>query len=401
MDEYNNRENTEQPQQNINSPEPALQHDEQYNQGNVSQDQSVFQPQPQPAMQNFQTQQPIQQNFQAASYQQAPVSQHEHLNPGLLVLQWLTYAFWGWLAIGLSVLTPITFANFFEKTYGEVYGVIYGIAAVIMLTIIASVLDFFFHKKEVEPKTGASAAVMVIHAVIFGLFNVGWMIALVFLIINTLIGDNDSGMVTFICTALVMIVFYALLLVRTLDFKQGKYKKPAIIACLSITGLIILLALVGPVAKSAVTKQDRLIESNLSSVTGVIEGFAEKNNKLPDSIKTIASTTTTASSDYYLEGANKLISKNLVEYTPNTKPKSGGIKADDLSMLGLPVSEDFNTRTTYYYKICVNYSHEKKDGYSEAKYNGDYIESSEMYSYTSNHPSGKSCYNIKYVDYNN
>jgi len=41
----------------------------------------------------------------------APIASTSHNSPGLLVLQWLTYAFWGWTVLALAWLTGLDSAR--------------------------------------------------------------------------------------------------------------------------------------------------------------------------------------------------------------------------------------------------------------------------------------------------
>lgn len=89
-----------------------------------------------------------------------------------LVLAWLTYAFWGWTVLALSILTGSIITSFMNES--SVNGFTpYGIAALLVLLPIAFLCDTFYIKKEAKTKKGAELAISAIHAVIFALFGVG------------------------------------------------------------------------------------------------------------------------------------------------------------------------------------------------------------------------------------
>ncbi|MGH7250207.1 MAG: hypothetical protein ACREGC_04480, partial [Minisyncoccia bacterium] len=108
---------------------------------------------------------------------------HNLNTPNVIVMQWLTYAFWGWTALSLSILTGIVLANFINKADMGSFTP-YAIAAVLVLLPISFVCDYFYSKHEPGKNTGSAMVVMVIHAVLFALFGVGALIGIVFSLVQ-------------------------------------------------------------------------------------------------------------------------------------------------------------------------------------------------------------------------
>lgn len=143
-------------------------------------------------------------------------------NALVLVLQWLTYAFWGWAVLMLSYITTNVVSKFIYADY-EAGVPTYFLAALIVLLPVAFICDSFYSKQEPEKKTGASLAIMVIHAVIFALFCIGALIAAVFSIVtlftNDGLGDNKASYVGLV-SALIIFFYYALTFLRTIKPPQ-------------------------------------------------------------------------------------------------------------------------------------------------------------------------------------
>jgi competence protein ComGC len=334
--------------------------------------------QPQPMV--LPQQMPVPQPY-AQPLPEAPVN-----TPGQIVLQWLTYAFWGWTILGMSALTISVLANFISKA--ETGGFTpYGIAAVLVLLPISIVCDVFYSKHEPEKKTGAASIVMVIHAVIFAIFGIGSVIAIVFSIVSMLTSSSDSSSTQVaLYSAMIISVLYAAAFLRTINpVRIPMVRRSFTIFMTLVVGVIAILGIVGPVANERSTRNDRLITSNLSSVKASIDSYANSKNKLPSSLN-----------DLNLSGdAKKLVDTNQIKYTANSKPVSTTSTSTGTTRKTL------TTNTTYYYELCVNYtkasdknrystyasSREDSDGYST------YIES--YY-----HDAGEECYKIKTVDYN-
>lgn len=321
---------------------------------------------------------------QPAAYDSAATAhpQHPPTNAGLIVLQWLTYAFWGWTVLALSVLTATVVANFIaDADTGDFTP--YGIAAVLVLLPIAAVCDYFYSKQEPVKKVGAASIVMVIHAVLFALFAIGSLITAVISLVSmfTSSGGIDAAQTTLV-SALIIFVFYLATFLRTLNpVNFPAIKRFFITFMIVCVGLIALLGLIGPTARARATRNDRLIESNLSSVTSEIGHYARDNQKLPSDLNQLDLDT----------DAQQLVDKNLVTYQPNTKqPK---VITSNYSS-----STSKSKDTTFYYQLCATYKEASKNKYGSYGNYGD--DGYDTYVSTYNHKAGQNCYKLEVTDYN-
>ncbi len=292
---------------------------------------------------------------------------------GTLVLQWLTYAFWGWFIAALTWLIGVLFTN---ALLGEPVSTVipYAIAATIVLFPLAFVCDFFYRKHEPLRKTGAAMVIMLIHAVIFALIAIGALILAVFTGLNSIINaTDDSADVTsvIVYTAGSAAVLYGLAFLRTLNpFKQ---RLGAIIygwGMLGLTIILLIAAALGPVVQSIATRGDRAIEDSLGTIHYGVQNYVYKNNKLPANLGDIS-----VASDQ----AEKLIAENKVSY----------IAEDTVETLSYP------TTKTYRYQLCVNYDQKADGGKYQDTYN-DWDESGEYATYpqTTPHDAGRVCYKL-------
>ena len=303
-------------------------------------------------------------------------SEDHPTSAGIVVLQWLTYAFWGWAIIALLVTVALVLVTFImhESTSDAIP---YAIASMLVLFPIAIGCDLFYSRSERGKKVGASMLIMVIHAVIFALCGIGALIVGIWLIVALSIGQiaaSDVKLTTVaIMTALIIAGVYAITFVRTIN----PFKRP--IAGLVYTGfmtalglLFIVLCFVGPVADSARLKNDRLIESNIGDVRNGIEKYTISNEKLPKSL-----------ADIELESdAKQLVDEGLVSYTPGQEALKSGSK----------YSDDSGTMV-HKYTLCTTYTAEKGTGRTPVVRDSYYGVD------TSNHPSGKTCYDLETSTY--
>ena len=80
-------------------------------------------------------------------------------NTATLTIQWLSYAFWGWLALSLTWLGAIVFSFFVDagsnaSDIGD--SIIYPVSATVVLLIICAITDFFYSKRETAKKEGSA-----------------------------------------------------------------------------------------------------------------------------------------------------------------------------------------------------------------------------------------------------
>lgn len=272
---------------------------------------------------------------------------------GVIVLQWLSYAFWGWLAVGLIWLISIILVNAIAGD--SVNGVIpYATAATLVLLPIAFVTDLFYRKYEPLKKTGAAMVIMVIHAVLFAILAIGTLVITVFTAINLGINTDPHDVETVtMLTALFATILYIVIFLRILNpFKSAKPSLVFGISMLAVALVLLIFAVTGPIIKSISTRQDRLIEANLTSVQTDINNYARSNNSLPKSLTDVD----------FSQKAKELIDKNLVEYTP----------------------DNLNHQR---YQLCVTYTATKGQKSS-------YPDNSSYYLSTYNHPAGRVCYKV-------
>lgn len=285
----------------------------------------------------------------------------------------------------MSILTITVLANFINDT--ETGGFTpYGIAAVLVLLPISIACDVFYSKQEPHKKAGAASIVMVIHAVIFALFGIGSVIAIVFSLVSIFTsGTDSSSMQVALYSAMIIAVLYGAVFLRTINPPRlGMFKKFFIIFMSVVVGIIAILGLVGPVANEHATRNDRLITGNISGLKSEIDEYAREKKKLPAEL-----------SDLSLDGDVKnLVDKGLVRYTANTKP------ATVISPSGT-ARRSTSTSTTYYYQLCVTYTKASKDRYRSSS---SYANDSDGYSTYINsygaHDAGEECYKIKTNNYN-
>jgi len=333
----------------------------------------------------------------------APAVESTHENtPATLILQWLSYAFWGWFALAMVWLVGVVVSWLVDRdgVASEIGDVLpYPMAASIILAVIALVVDVFYSRVEPAKKKGVASAIMIIHAVIFALCGIGALIAAVFAVIysslNAGVFGGANGAKVIMITALIMMVVYGLLTARTVFGtvrRKLKYISWGVLATLLV--LMAGIGVFGPVGDALVTKQDRLIESALPSLVSSINSYTDKNNRLPADLNALSGT----SSSYRSEEMNELIKQKLVRYTPNSKPVLDQKQSSSSSKSGVSVDEYYKYGgKSYYYRLCVTYKREKN-----AKYD-DYVtpasDGSQTYISTSSHPAGEKCYDMKTSSY--
>ena len=293
-------------------------------------------------------------------------------SPGTLVLQWLTYAFWGWLILALIWLAAVVLSNFIlDEPVSEM--IPYAIAASFVLLPLAFVTDLFYRKHEPLKKSGGAAIIMIVHAVIFALLGIVSLIVTVFTALNLAIESGGTdGRIVAISTLAFATVLYATAFLRTIN--PFKNNKPLLIYGLSMIALTILLliaAIVGPLAKSVATRNDRLIEQNISYVESAISNYVSENKELPNSLDDLQINN---------RDASVLVENGLIEYKQYPSVTKTTITG---------------TSTEHRYQLCVEYSHEKTDSYYDHQPEEEYG----TYISTSSHDAGKECYKLQATTY--
>ena len=315
-------------------------------------------------------------------------------SPGVLVLQWLTYAFWGWTALALIWLTSQSVSFFIDSDADRGYqneSISYALAAVIVLFIISFVCDWIYAKREPLHKAGAAMVIMIIHAVIFALFAIGSLIAAVFAVVNLLIGSDtggNEGPLTVLITGLIMAVVYGATLLRTL--RPFKLKRVTLVYGLFMAVVsvgVTVLAIAGPALHAAQTRDDRLIERGLPQVSESIRSYAQQYNKLPASLSAVESDLT--------DDAKDLVDRDLVKYIPGEK-RAGGLQLLQSDTTEVkPIMAPAPSESVYDYQLCVTYKAKKGSGNSTRPMPAIYREGgNEISPDTYEHPAGYVCYRL-------
>jgi type II secretory pathway pseudopilin PulG len=305
--------------------------------------------------------------------------QSQQNSAGVVVLQWLTYAFWGWLILGLIwLMSVILITAIVGSSVNEV--VPYAIAASVVLLPLAFVCDFFYRKYEPIKKTGAAMVIMVIHAVLFALLGIGTLIVAVFTTLNMAInieGNVNAQIVTALTVGFATLL-YAGAFVRTLHpFKNKKLASVYSFSMLALTIVLLILAIVGPVIRSIATRDDRSIESNLPSLQRSIDEYITENKALPTSLSSVTIDD---------EGAQMLVDQNKVKYVPDGKTT---------------ITTGAYPQDSFKYQLCVDY---KAPAYSRygghAGYGSSYTDTGggyKTYLSTYAHEAGNVCYKLERV----
>ena len=301
---------------------------------------------------------------------QTPVVTEHPNTPGVIVLQWLSYAFWGWLIVALIWLTSIVLANVIignssdNLTSGSIP---YAIAAAIVLLPIAFFTDFFYRKHEPAKKAGIAMVILVIHSVIFALLTIISLILTVFFGLNALIetdGTASTQMITILTTA-ISTLLYAAVFMRVLN--PFKFKKSQLIfgiAMTIVTVTLLVLAISGPLLQALSTKDDRRIEQAMPTINQSINSYIQTNERLPASLSDV-----TLDDD----NASTLVKNNTITFKPEESSKS---------LFN-------NKKIEYRYQLCTTYSAE--DATNNKNY-GRTLSGYSSYVDTAGHPKGDVCY---------
>lgn len=310
--------------------------------------------------------------------------------PALVVLQWLSYALWGGTVIAMSVLVAAVLSYFITKTdIGDT--VLYGLAAVVVLLPISLVCDVLYLKHEPDYRTRSSSVVMTVHAVLFALFGIGSLITVAFSLVSLMVGSSGhDGIMVTLYSSIIITSLFAMLFLRTVlpkKYSKIRYLFMTIMVISVVT--ICAFGIFGPIAEAQITRNDKLIENNLSTVSEEINSYASDNSRLPKTLN-----------DVQLTGdAKKLVTDKLVTYKKDVSPSSSY----------------YSSSKVFYYQLCVNYKKASTDRYSNPEYASDSTISSNSssaayssypsygsgystYVTTTPHPAGPKCY--KLITYN-
>lgn len=280
-------------------------------------------------------------------------------SPGLVVLQWLSYAFWGLAVFALAYVVYTTTLYYIDTTNDVTpEAVVYGVAALFILSPLAIVADIFHSRRESANKHAVSAVVMVIHAVLAALIALVSLVVLVFTSVSLLLTTaTDTATVPKIITASVLFVLFAVLLVRiarpTLLTKLRWIVRLTIAAIITI---VIGFAIAGPVVYTLQTREDRDIRDSLNTVNMYITQSVSDTTGLPATIDLTNKPVTYGPYDVNANNtAKRLVAEGKITYQANTKPST-------------VATDQAPTSTTYYYRLCATFSHSLRDSIPAVSY---------------------------------
>jgi hypothetical protein len=121
------------------------------------------------------------------------------------------------------------------------------------------------------------------------------------------------------------------------------------------------------------TRNDKLIESSINTVSDSISTYASDNNQLPSDLGSLKLT----------GDAKKLVTDNLVTYKKDTK-----------------ASAYVDGYKTFYYQLCVTYQKASTSEYSSSYYSyGNNNNEYDSYISAYSHPAGEVCYKVSAENY--
>lgn len=336
-------------------------------------------------------------------------------SPGVLILQWLTYAFWLWFGAALLVMAGLVLSYFISSNPSSVSEfttepLAYSLAAVIVMLLIAGGTDLVYSRFEPLRKAGGATVIMLIHAVVFALLAVGSLVVAVFALVSMLISNSPTGSpdgpTVTLYVALAGLFAYGAMAVRTVFVGRIAHVRKVfwVLILLAAVGFI-AASVAGPTSHAVRTRDDRLIESTLPTLQSDIEDYTRKNKKLPETLSNVTS------SSYKRDEVQLLIDRGLVRYTPNTKEPTGDLGIRTRS--GATIMEDISDLSSgqqdkrHYYSLCVTYREAKGQpkNYEEpsVKDSGNGLGSMDssvyLYSEVMEHPKGDHCYELTAVSY--
>lgn len=331
-----------------------------------------------------------------------PVEKLPKAGPGLMVLQWLVYAFWGWTVLVLSGLVTLVVGQLVVGANGGPSwdmgsGIAYLLAAVIVLFIISLVSDAFYARAERKhARSSGTNVIMIIHAVIFALFGIGALIWSVFGVVSLMIGESggSQGSTTSIIAGGIIAVVYGMTLLRTLRPGWIKAVVPMYWAFMGIVVLVAaIMGVIGPVNHEKLRNADRIIETELPALVTAINDQTSETGELPKTLSDVKS--------YELvdgEEQRRKFLATMVTYTPGER-----LTSDTPSIL-TPSQMDMRrlggaNPAVYTYEVCVTYKTVSGSGQGDSY--RQYRNEGQRYStsvYTYDHKAGEQCYDVQ-TDY--
>jgi len=322
-----------------------------------------------------------------------PPTPAERSTGGTMVLQWLSYAFWGWFGIAMAWLSGVTFAYFITGNSSDLTSALaYPLASVIVMFLLAVITDLFYARREPAHKAGGANAIMLIHVVLFVLIAVGAAVTALFSLISIALNTDPTsgtdGQTIAAWTSAVMILVFGFTAVRAMFGGRKSKLRIAHWATMSALAIgMIAFSMFGPVVGAQLTRDDRLIEEGLPVLNQTVSEYVNENGKLPTTLADANDASSSSSA-----ASNALVARDMVRYTPNVKEAT---KIED----GYNATADRLTyQTTYYYRFCVTYKEAKKASglyYDTASSSDSKYKS---YLYITGHAKGEVCYNLQATD---
>ena len=327
----------------------------------------------------------------------SPALRRDSSTSGSLILQWLTYAFWGWCVVVIGFATGVV-ANYFYAGRDAVdwsEPVAYSLAALVVLAIVALVTDLLYTRREPVVKTGVASMLMLVHTVIFVLAAIGLLILGLFagiaLMISSSPVDGYDGELTKLTASLVTAVLFAVLSGRVLwGTRRPRLALAARGVLIVSTIAVTALGIVGPLVTAQSTRGDRAIEQYLPVLANQINAYAGKHDKLPLTLRDVEGDSSDIS-----RGVGQLIRENRVRYTPNTKaPREVPKSAQSNTDIVVPGEPTNGSRKVYSYRLCVDYVAARNQSAPYGQTDMKFRVGSDTSPDTYTHGKGEQCYDL-------
>jgi len=281
-------------------------------------------------------------------------------------MQWVTYVLWESSLAALSTLLTATLSYFFIIKTGDYGFVMYVLAMVVCLVPFALLSDMLYSKREPAQKHGFAAVVLVLNAVIVFIATLIGLITAVISALSLVVDATPSNAKNVVIAAsLTVTLLGVLLFMRIINVpKLAMVRRYYRWIVAGVTILTILFAIGGPLKSQVQTRNDRLIEDNLTTIATAVETYFGNHGALPASLRDVSIDST------YDQGAQALIDRRLVTYQRHAG--NGG--------------QQYGSGSSY--DLCVTYHKAKGTGdYASATSGSDYID-------TSSHGADYHCYKL-------
>jgi hypothetical protein len=277
--------------------------------------------------------------------------------PITIVLQWLTYAFWGWTVVAIAYLAAVITSYTMDGTWvsDSIEPIAYGLAATLILLPCSVVCDWLYSKRETRLKEGFASVVLVIHTVLFALLAIGALISVAFSAVGLLLstGDNTASIIAIVVSIVLAVLYTDLIIrmVRPLLFTRFRLVFRTGISVVTVAALV--WGIIGPVSQAVVTKDDRAVRDGLINLSYAINQYTSSKYELPAKLQDVSKDNALLSTYYPSVSSDtltKLIDNNRITYKPNTKPA-----VDDPT--NIPIDSNATSKKLYY-ELCGVFEHD-------------------------------------------